>query len=164
MLNGPINYHDFLDYDANTGIFVWKARLGARSPIGAIAGSLTRKGYWVIQIKGKVIQAHRLAWLLFYGAWPKQQIDHINGYKNDNRIVNLRDVDGSTNLQNQRKARGDNKKSTLLGVAWHKYSGLWRARIKLHGKDYHIGLYHTPEAAQVAYLERKRQLHPGCTI
>ena len=32
-----------------------------------------------------------------YGKWPENEIDHINGIKDDNRINNLRDV---TNRQN----------------------------------------------------------------
>jgi hypothetical protein len=41
-----------------------------------------------------------MAWALVYGRFPRQ-IDHINGIKNDNRLVNLREVTTSENDQNR---------------------------------------------------------------
>jgi hypothetical protein len=47
------------------------------------------------------IYTHILAWALYYGEWPKQTIDHINGIRGDNRIENLRDVSMKTQQQNR---------------------------------------------------------------
>ncbi|XUG57626.1 HNH endonuclease [Bordetella pertussis] len=40
-----------------------------------------------------------------YGAWPTQNIDHVNGDRSDNRIANLRDVPQAVNMQNRRHPR-----------------------------------------------------------
>lgn len=53
-------------------------------------GSLDKYGYLIIKVKGKQFKAHRIAWLLNYGEFPRGEIDHINRIKTDNRIENLR--------------------------------------------------------------------------
>jgi hypothetical protein len=76
--------------------------------IGSEAGRRDdASGYRTIRISplGPVL-AHRLAWLLQTGGWPKQQIDHINGVKDDNRWLNLRDVSHMVNSQNRLKKVG----------------------------------------------------------
>jgi len=47
------------------------------------------------------VKAHRLAWALHTGHWPKDVIDHINRDKHDNRFCNLRDVPLHVNAQNK---------------------------------------------------------------
>ena len=46
---------------------------------------------------GKLIYAHRAAWAIHFGEWPKGEIDHINGDASDNRIINLRVVNRTEN-------------------------------------------------------------------
>ena len=46
------------------------------------------------------IDLHCMAWALVYGRFPRQ-IDHLNGIKTDNRLVNLREVSQSENDQNR---------------------------------------------------------------
>lgn len=68
-------------------------------------------------------------------------------------------------VQNQRRARSDNKRAGLLGAAFHKASGKFRARIGLpDGKQKHIGLFATAQEAHEAYVAAKRQYHSFCTI
>ncbi|MCA0846099.1 HNH endonuclease signature motif containing protein [Salipiger thiooxidans] len=90
-----------LAYDPSTGVLSW--RDGPRA--GRQAGTISSGGYVVIFLEKKRIKAHRAAWAIHYGAAPKDQIDHINRVKTDNRISNLRDV---TNTENQKNkgARG----------------------------------------------------------
>ena len=52
-------------------------------------GSYDKDGYLILKIKGKQFKAHRIAWLLNYGEFPKGEIDHINRCRTDNRIENL---------------------------------------------------------------------------
>ena len=82
---------DVMDYDPDTGVFRWKASRGARRA-GAVAGHLASIGYWYIQVDGRHYLAHRLAWLITNGAFPADQIDHIDGDRANNRLANFREA------------------------------------------------------------------------
>ncbi len=127
----------YLSYDPSTGDITWKKGRGRRAKIGTKAGYLDSYGYLCIGLKGKYYKAHRVAWLLFYGRWPKDQLDHINQIKADNRIVNLREADNSLNQRNT-GVRKDNT-SGLSGVNWDIAHCLWIARIMIEGKRVYLG-------------------------
>jgi hypothetical protein len=76
------------------------------------------------------------------GAWPKDQIDHIDGNKLDNRFENLRECN---NAQNQANRRPD-KNKTFKGVS-PRPKGKFLARL---GQKC-LGTYTTPEDAARAY-------------
>ena len=59
--------------------------------IGDRFGSVGKLGYISGQLLGKIYKEHRLIWLLNTGTWPEDQLDHINGVRDDNRIENLRE-------------------------------------------------------------------------
>lgn len=153
----------FLDYDSQSGLFRWTNDVGYKIKRGQEAGSVTSQGYIAIIVRGISYKAHRIAWLITYGAWPVCPIDHINGERSDNRIANLREATLSSNAQNQRDPHKNNK-SGFLGVCWHKENKRWLASIRVSNKTVHIGYFDTPEQAHLAYVERKRELHPACTI
>lgn len=144
-------------YDPETGLFT-RVR-GIRK--GAIFGTKTYDGYLCGKVLGKQYRLHRLAWLYVHGEWPKNQIDHINGIRTDNRLCNLRDVTPSINKQNTRKADRDNK-TGFLGVQFSQ--GKYQAQIRVNKKPLFLGTYDSPEEAHAAYLKAKRQYHEGCTI
>ena len=153
---------ELLDYDPSTGLFTWRVTNGWRRKAGAIAGGAeTWNGYLRVGIDGRVYMAHRLAWLHVHGEWPQADIDHINGIRSDNRIVNLRDVTRSVNLQNKKES---SKPGRLMGTAWVPSRQCWYATIKTDRKMKYLGSFKTEEAAHAVYLEPKRRLHPGCTI
>ena len=64
-------------------------------------GSVNTSGHLQTVVDGKTYLVHRIIWCLFYGANPKEQIDHINRIKSDNRICNLRDVPHFANIENR---------------------------------------------------------------
>ena len=76
---------ELLHYDEETGLFTRKTRVASRMK-GTISGARHNKGYVQIMIDGDNYLAHRLAWFYVYGEWPKNQIDHINRIKTDNKI------------------------------------------------------------------------------
>jgi hypothetical protein len=116
-----------------------------------------------VRIDRKLYQAHRVAWLYYYGAPPVADIDHVNGDRLDNRIVNLRDVPNIVNRQNLRRARVDNE-TGVLGVTVDRRRGGFKARIQVRGRQLWLGHFSTVKAARRAYLSAKRALHAGCTI
>lgn len=50
------------------------------------------------------------------GDWPKDQLDHINGVRDDNRIENLREVTSQQNNFNRKP--NSNSTSNYKGVSW----------------------------------------------
>lgn len=143
-------------YDPVTGLFSRLPRKGRgyRSDLSGRIGGPHKDGYLAIQIGAKKYLAHRLAWLYVYGVFPAKEIDHINGVRTDNRMVNLREVTKSKNQQNRALRNG------RLGVDFHKAANRWRARITVEGTCILIGHFGTKEAAQQAYLDAKRVVHP----
>lgn len=117
----------------------------------------------VTSVDGRLYYNHRLVWLIVYGRWPMNEIDHTNGDKVDNRLTNLRDATSTSNKENLRGARSNNR-SGFLGVCWVAKNKKFQASIQVGGKAIHIGLYTTAEEAYQAYLETKRQLHAGNTL
>jgi len=154
-------------YDPETGIFTWLPRpvVHSRHKIwnirfaGKQAGHVDTLGYNIITLGIKKPHAHRLAWLYVYGYLPLDDIDHIDGNRNNNRIINLREATRSENLQNISTCRSDNK-CGVLGVGFIKATNKYRAKIKYQGKQKHLGCFDTAEQAHRAYLEAKRKYHP----
>lgn len=148
---------EVVDYDPGTGVFTWKASTRGHVKKGSVAGSVKERGYRGIGIDGILYREHRLAFLYQTGEWPKEQIDHINGVRDDNRYANLREA---TNAENRRNSkRRVNNRSGFKGVSWHNQSRRWRARIKLHGKSTHLGLFASKENAYAAYCAAAEKYH-----
>ena len=124
-----------------------------------IAIKQQNNGYHGIRIDRALIMLHRLIWVLHYGDWPKGEIDHINGDKYDNRIENMRDVDKSMNMRNQ-KVRSDST-SGFPGVFYSNYHKAWRAIIRTREARKHLGSFKTREAAIEA--RRAAQVEYGFT-
>lgn len=138
-----------LAYCSSSGEFRWKIKPNSNMFAGDVAGHTDYQGYRAIRYGRILYRAHRLAWLLHHGSWPKDQIDHINGKKDDNRIENLREADPSENKWNQ-MAQSNNSHGSK-GVAWDAQKQRWVARIMIRGKRMKIGRYRTREEATRAY-------------
>lgn len=150
---------ELLDYNATTGVFHWKQFRGGVARQGNIAGSMTSDGYVRICVDYRSYKAHRLAWLWVYGKLPDATIDHINGIRNDNRIVNLRDVAQNMNNYNVRGPRRHNRNSGIRGVK--PMRGKWQARIGFRGKAVHLGTFTTTDEARAAFDVALARIHAG---
>ena len=148
---------DLLLYDKETGKFTWRITRCHLAKAGQEAGAPDFYGYIAITVNGSRCKAHRLAWFYVHGAWPANDIDHINQIKSDNRISNLREATRSENFQNRGKYA--NNKSGYVGVHWSKVSKKWAASIRNMGKSKHLGLFDSPEAASTAYQTAKALIH-----
>jgi len=139
---------ELVSYDSETGVFKRLKQTSPRIKVGQSAGWKDAYGYLNICLRGKKWKAHRLAWLYVYGEFPKKEIDHINGIKNDNRICNLRDVDRLTNELN--KGIQSNNTSGYKGVSFQKQSGKWEAYVCSQRKKKSLGVFTTAELAAQA--------------
>jgi len=146
----PEMLRKLLAYDADTGKLTWLPRArdmfstqrsfstwNARFA-GKEAFTATRCGYRHGAIFNRLMQAHRVAWAIYYGEWPNM-IDHINGVRDDNRIANMRDVDDQENRRNQ--ARPNTNTSGVVGVCWNAHLGIWQSQIRVERKQKHLGYF-----------------------
>lgn len=148
----------FLNYDASTGVFVWRNKPNRRITVGGIASCQKRDGhYLVIGLKGKSHLAHRLAWLYEYNEMPDCEIDHINGNKQDNRISNLRTCSSSENKCNRPMSAKNT--SGFKGVSFCKRENKFRAYIKKDKKYISLGYFNNAEDAYSAYCAAASCMH-----
>jgi hypothetical protein len=140
---------ELITYDPKTGIIKWKeTKKGRRiKPENISDGSLNRQGYIIFGLCGKRYKAHRLAFLYMNGSFPKEEVDHINGVKSDNRWENLREATRHQNRLND-KAKG-----------YYKEYGKYKAQIRFNHKHIFLGYYETEEEAHKAYLAGKIKYH-----
>ena len=134
-----------LNYNPETGVFIRKISTARLAKVGDVAGTLRLDGYVGIKVQGRAYKAHRLAWLHFHGAWPVDQLDHINRIRTDNRIANLREVTHKQNGQNRSKP--SNNTSGHPGVCWFKPVSKWQAYITHNQKNLHLGYFTDIEEA-----------------
>lgn len=146
---------ELLRYNATTGELFWLDR-GPELFDHPDADALARR--WNAQFSGKLalnhlgaegyrsgtvlrtkVKAHRAAWALYYGLWPSGVIDHINGDRSDNRIINLRDT---THVGNGRNAaRSIANSSGYTGVSWCAQQGRWKVQLREDGKKKTVGRF-----------------------
>jgi hypothetical protein len=128
---------EVLDYNADTGVFVWKESRG-KIIAGDRAGCKGKNGYAYICVDYTNYLAHRLAWLYVHGYYPENSIDHMNHTPLDNRLCNLREVSHRCNMRNAKQQNNNN--SGVTGVCWDDKRNRWRAYINAN-RHYHIGYY-----------------------
>lgn len=122
---------------------------------GDKAGWINAIGYRCLSIERKTYLAHRVAWLLSTRSWPKDQIDHINHNRADNRWCNLREA---TRRENQRNVSlASSNTSGYTGVFWSKQRKRWQARITIDDKQIHLGFYLSKDDAISARVRANKK-------
>lgn len=139
------------------GEILWSERPSATASvvIGSVAGAVFGKvkKYKTVRVFGKKTFVHRVVWAMHNGAWPTDDVDHIDGDGLNNRIENLRLATRSQNCMN-RKVRSDNA-SGLKGARKRKNrdgSDAWISCITLGGITKHLGRFRSAEDAHLAYM------------
>lgn len=105
---------------------------------------------------GTQYQVTHIIWVVHYGKWPDNFIDHINHDRKDRRIVNLREADYNQNCWNRMERNMNGK-----GVYHGSDSTLrpWKAQIQVNNKYIYLGRYKTKEEAHQAYREAALKYH-----
>ena len=174
---------ELLTYNPDTGKLFWKERplkyFKNQNPnyakrwnnrwVGkeALTSINRRKSGQIARLRGgffgKKYCTHRIVWLIYYGEWPKNEIDHINQDPTDNRIENLRDV---THAENNRNRTLQNNSTTgYIGVSYctSRLTTKYRADISINNVNKYLGFYDTAEeaAAVRAVASINYNFHPN---
>lgn len=119
--------------------------------------SKNEHGYPIGRILGFNFKAHRVAWAIFHGEWPQDEIDHINHDRADFRIINLRVV---TKLENHKnRSTAITNKSGYNGVWYSKGAKKWTAQITVERKASHLGYF--PDMAAAVSARKAAELRLG---
>ena len=135
--------HKLFEYDPQSGTLIRKITVSGQAKTGDIAGTFSN-GYLNVTIKKKHYYIHRVAYCMYYGYWPENQIDHINRNKIDNRIENLREVSQSCNIRNTGNIKSNT--SGVKGVSKNKRNS-WIVFIIEQNQHIYLGSYDCFEQA-----------------
>lgn len=122
-----------LSYRPDKGVFIWDDCKHRPELNGTIAGTQDRLGYIRLQIDGKGVYAHRLAFLYMTGKLPLMDVDHIDRNPTNNRWANLREVTKKQNMQNLNVY--NNSPFGVAGVSFRPERNKYKATIVLENKD-----------------------------
>ncbi len=142
-----------LDYNPETGVFLWRVTTSNKSLKGNRAGSEGSTGYRRMMLNGRSYKEHLIAWLYVTGEWPKDKIDHRDRVRDNNKWENLRQANNSQNRVNSLVRPS----ITLQGV--HPQKDHFKAQIKEGGKTVYLGLFPTAEEAHEVFKVRHAKLH-----
>lgn len=142
------NYYLMYDRNKNSCLIdkddyekILKGYWGKHANSNYFAGTINGKKYWL----------HRYIMDVKSG----QYVDHIDGNFDDYRKINLRICNNAEN--NRNRGLQKNNTSGYAGVNWAKREQKWRARIKVDGKEKHLGYFDDKNDAIAAkkYAEEK---------
>jgi hypothetical protein len=137
---------------------IWNSRYAGTPALATLNANAYRWGDLTFGgIKYRLL-AHRVIWAMAHGRWPTDQIDHINGARDDNRLENLREATQDENQHNRALHRLNT--SGYPGVSWDKAKRKWQANIRVGGRQVNLGRFPDRQSAARAYLAAKAVLHP----
>lgn len=161
---------ELIDYNPDTGVTIWRERdikwfkNGKKTAshcqkvwnskfAGKIAFSAKAKGYFVGDILGVRMFAHRIVWLWWYGEWPKFEIDHIDGNPSNNEIKNLRDVPHIINGRNTRMHKNNTSGANCIEVCKRTGKFIAVCNKGVPSVKITLGRFDTLEEAKIARKE-----------
>ena len=148
--------HKFYIYSPQTGeLRHRKTRTGCRG--GELVGALVPHGYRLTTLLRVRYKVHRIIFAMIHGVDPGRfEVDHIDGNCQNNKPENLRLAD-----RNQNKVNGPayrHNPTGMRGVAFHRQSGKYQARISWQKKRVRLGCYDNAEDAARAYDNAAKRL------
>lgn len=134
----------------------WNARWAGREAFATVRP----RGYRQGTLDGRKHLTHRVIWAMIHGAWPEDEIDHIDRDPSNND-ENLRVVDRSGNSHNV--SRSTRNTSGVVGVCWHRNRNCWQALIKSGKTRRFLGHFADFDEAVAARraAEADMGFHPG---
>lgn len=143
-----------LRYEPQTGKLIWKTNNHSKSVRPNTEAGCVNKanGYRTITLFGLSYPAHHVAWFLYHQKWSEYQLDHINQVRDDNRIVNLREVTIAENARN--RSRRNNTETGEHGIWFDRVRNKYVAEITMNRKRVFLKRFDDPDEA-VASREAK---------
>ncbi len=144
-----------LYYDPLSGKWTWLKHYYKRL-IGKEAGQIKQTGYRIIKINNKEYMSARLACLYMTGEWPKEEMDHKDTIKLNDKWENLREASRAENTRNRNA-----KLTSLIGLKGVRLttSNKYEANIKLNGQFKYLGTFDTPKEAATAYANAAKEAY-----
>jgi len=129
-----------------SGVGIRKGKVGAVNGHGYLTFGHKYKNYSVGVVSFEIYHNKKV---------PKGKlVDHRDGDKTNNKILNLRAVTYRVNNQNKKTHRN----GRLVGCYFDNQYLKYRARISIKGKSKHLGLFETELEGHLAYLKAFKEL------
>jgi hypothetical protein len=153
--------HALFNYDPLTGSLTWKERPPTSRAnkvhnvrdAGKEVGATDSWGHRQVRVEGKLRAVHRVIWKMKTGKDPVEQIDHINGVRDDNRWANLREATALQNAWNNATRITNTSGIPCVFPLKTKRASSKKFRVTfvVSGERLFIGDFHTKEEAVAAY-------------
>jgi hypothetical protein len=156
LTSTPPEVRDYFTFDADSGVLTRiRSDQSDKFQPRPLGGNVGDGQYVTVMFKGRVLQGHRVAWFLHYGTDADGFIDHINGVRTDNRIINLRSVTHQQNCLNSRpKTAG-----RLKGAQFSTARGVYQSSIRVGARRVFLGNFSTEVEAHEAYVAAAVKYH-----
>lgn len=154
------NIKEYLDYNSKSGFFTWIKKHKPNCIIGSVAGVKNTQGYITISFRGKQYLAHRLAYWYVNGKFPRNQIDHKNRIRTDNKWINLREVTNQVNSKNS--GLKSNNKTGYSGVHFRKDRMKYQVQIMYKNKRICVG--HFKEISDAVKARKDAEIKYGYSV
>lgn len=115
-------------------------------------GYINNYGYVTVTLNGKTKKVHQLVAIAFLNHIPcgsKLVVNHKNFIRHDNRLTNLEIITQRENA-NQSHLSSSSK---FTGVFWNRFINKWQSKIRINGKNKHLGTFDCEEEASEYYIK-----------
>lgn len=150
MKPAPKQVKAWFDYDPETGQLIRKRVQRANIP------RILNPSRHRVDFLGVRYQVTHIIWVIYYGKWPTEFIDHIDHNRMNRRIVNLREATRSENCWN-RLSNNDYGKGVTY--RYGRTSKPWQAQIQHNNQKVHLGFFDEASEAAQAYSEAAARYH-----
>jgi hypothetical protein len=144
-------------FDLRDGRIYWKINTNkSKNFVGKEAGCRTSNSYGSVNLDGVQYCIHKVIFCMVHGTMP-DQVDHIDGNRQNHRIENLRPASNAENGMN--KPAQSNNKTGIKNVCWNSTHRKWAVQVQAYGRRVFSKLFDSLELAELAAEEARNKYH-----